>query len=416
SKEERKLGIEVEHFVLEAKSLQATSYHREKGIEDLLRKLAGGNWKPKMEKGHVVGLKGEEAKVTLEPGGQLELSIFPQGSIEEMKDIYLNFVRQVTLILDDWGKKLFCLGYQPKSRLNEISMTPKERYGYMHDYFSERGKYAHNMMKSTCAIHVNLDYFNEEDYEKKNLVANVLSPIVYTVLDNSPFFEGEVREKEGLRRLIWDNCDSDRCGYPSRVFTNGFGYRGYAEYLLNTPPMVYEKGGKLVYSKDKLLKDILLEELNPTKEELEYVLTTVFPDVRTKNHLEIRMGDSLPYPYSFAYICFWKGLIYSQDNLNNLHKRFKGITGDQFLSRKRRLAEKGVEANWGTIPIFQAYRDLLELAEEGLDKGEREYLKPLKTLAEKDITPRQKTLKSLSEGKSNALTWCNLNEIIEKER
>ncbi|MCF7890195.1 glutamate--cysteine ligase [Candidatus Bipolaricaulota bacterium] len=410
--EERELGVEVEHFVLESQSLKATTYYEEDGIEDLLTELTERNWEPKWEEGRVVGLEGESARVALEPGGQLELSILPQDSVEDLRDIYLDFVREVVAILDGWGNALFCLGYQPKSKIEEIPLLPKKRYTYMHDYFGNKGKYAHHMMKSTSAIHVNFDYFDEEDYVKKNLVANVLSPLVYTVLDNSPFFESEVTENEGLRRSIWENCDSERCGFPPGLFKAEFGYRDYAEYLLNTPPMVYEKGGELVYSKDKLLKEILLEDLDPNVGELEYLLTTVFPDVRTKNHLEIRMGDSLPYPYSFAYLCFWKGLLYSEDNLDNLYKIFKDITRDQFIERKRKLTEKGLAASWGSDSILSAYRDLLELAEQGLESGESVYLKPLKQLAEKEITPRQKTLNFLSEGKAKALSWCNLNEII----
>ncbi|MEF8849886.1 MAG: glutamate-cysteine ligase family protein [Candidatus Bipolaricaulota bacterium] len=409
------MGIEVEHFILDSQFLKATTYNEEDGVEELLNALVERGWDPRMEEGHVVGLEGKSARVALEPGGQLELSILPQDSIEDLRDIYLNFVKEVVAILDGWGKVLFCLGYQPVSRIDEISMVPKERYDYMHDYFGDRGKYAYNMMKSTGAIHVNLDYFDEGDYVKKNLVANVLSPLVYTVLGNSPYFEGEVSEREGLRRLIWENCDSDRCGHPSELFVDGFGYENYANYLLNTPPMVYKKGGELVYSEDKLLKEILLEELDPTREELEYLLTTVFPDVRTKDHLEIRMGDSLPYPYSFAYLCFWKGLLYSETNLNDLYERFKNITAEQFRDRKRRLGERGVKAGWGSDSVFSAYRDLLGLAERGLESGERECLRPLKVLAEKEITPRQKTLRSLSERRSVALAWCNLNEIIERE-
>ncbi|MFB6214344.1 MAG: glutamate-cysteine ligase family protein, partial [Candidatus Bipolaricaulia bacterium] len=164
---ERKMGVEVEHFVLDSQSLKATTYYEEDGVEDLLAALADRNWDPKTEEGHLVGLEGESARVALEPGGQLELSILPQDSIEDLQDIYLNFVREIAAILDGWGKAPFCLGYQPESRIDEIPMVPKERYDYMHDYFGDRGKYAYNMMKSTGAVHVNLDYFDEEDYVKK---------------------------------------------------------------------------------------------------------------------------------------------------------------------------------------------------------------------------------------------------------
>ncbi|MFB6291490.1 MAG: glutamate--cysteine ligase [Candidatus Bipolaricaulia bacterium] len=413
SREEGEMGIEVEHFVLDKETLKATSYHREEGIEDLLRNLAKGNWEPKLEEDNIVGLKGERARVALEPGGQLELSVLPQSSIEELETIYLDFVKEVSSILDPWDKNLFCLGYQPRSRVDEISFLPKKRYEYMYEYFSDKGKYAYNMMKGTASIHVNFDYFDERDYEKKNLVANILSPLVYTVLDNSPYFEGSVFTRPNLRQLIWENCDADRCGYPVGLFSGQFGYEDYAEYLLNTPPIAYEKEGELVYSKDKLLKDILLEDLNPTSGELDYLLTTVFPDVRTKNHLEIRMGDSLPYPYGFAYLCFWKGLLYSEKNLENLYSRYEGISQEEFLERKRRMTERGVGTG-GQSGVFSTYRDLLDLAEQGLKPGEKQYLEPLIVLANEELTPKQKTLNSVSSEKAERLSWCNLSEIINR--
>jgi len=415
SEDERKLGIELEHFVVGTETLKATSYPEEKGIETLLRALANRNWEPKLEREHVIGLKGERAEVGLEPGGQLELSVLPRSSVSDLETIYLDFVKEVISILKDWDKSLLCLGYQPESTVDEIPIIPKERYNYMYDYFGNKGKYAYNMMKATGAIHVNLDYFSERDYVKKNLVANVLSPLVYTVLDNSPYFEGEISDENGLRRLIWENCDTVRCGYPAGLFDGEFGYTNYAEYLLKTPPMVYKKEGKLVYSKNKLLEDIFLEDIDPTREELDYLLTTVFPDVRTKDHLEIRMGDSLPYPYSFAYLAFWKGLLYDEDNLTELYDKYEDVTEKEFLDRKRCLTERGTDAKWGEKDLFSAYRDLLELASEGLEPEEREYLEPLIELAEKRITPKRKTLGSSDKGKVKALSWCNMNEIINQE-
>ena len=411
----RRIGIELEHFVVEAGLLEAVSYYQKGGIEDLLKAMAERGWDPEIEGGHVLGLEGDKAGIDLEPGGQLELSIFPQESIQTLEEIYLDFVNEVTSILDGWGNNLICLGYQPTSSVNEIPMLPKERYDYMYDYFGNKGKYAYNMMKSTCAIHVNLDYFDEEDYVKKNLVANALSPLVYTVLDNSPFFEGKVNEEKGLRRTIWENCDPNRCGHPVGVFSKDFGYRDYAKYLLNTAPMVYKRGEELIYSKDKLLKDILLEELDPTGEELEYLLTTVFPDVRTKGHLEIRTGDSLPYPYSFAYLCFWKGLLYNRDNLDILYERFRNITDYKYEERKKSLNEKGVEANWEGVPVFSAYQELLRLAEQGLEPDEIDYIKPLKDLAEAENTPSGKTIEALGQDKADALAWCIMNEVINKK-
>jgi len=414
-REERKLGIEVEHMVVEADSFRAVNYYEDEGIEDLLKALVGRNWDPVTEEGYVIGLENSNANVSLEPGGQLELSILPRKTISELEEIYLSFVRGVVAILDSWDKSLLCVGYQPKSCIDEIPMVPKQRYDYMRDYFGNKGKYAYNMMKGTGATHVNLDFRDEQDYAKKNLVANILSPLVYSVLDNAPFFEGEVNRKPGLRRKIWENCDEERCGYPSSLFGGDFSYSDYAKYFLSVPPMVYSKDGELVYSEDKPLEDILLEDLEPSEEEIEYLLTTIFPDVRTKDHLEIRMGDSLPYPYNIAYLAFWRGLLYDEANLDNLYERYKRLSSDQFLERKEKLADNGPKAAWGRETVFSAYRNLLELAETGLGSEDKGRLESLMELAKEEITPRDKTQKLLSEGKVKALSWCNMNEIINQE-
>ncbi len=410
-----KLGMEVEHFVLETDSLRAVTYCQEEGIEDLLESLAAAWWSPKGRARHFLGLEGERARVTLEPGGQLELSIFPQESLTDVEEVYLDCVRQVLSILEERGMSLYCLGYQPESGIAEIPILPKERYDYMADYFRDRGKYAHNMMKATGAIHVSFDYAHREDYVRKNLVANALAPLVYAVLDNAPFFEGEVYEGKGLRRRIWENCDRDRCGHPEGLFYGDFGYRDYAKYLLAVPPMVYKEGGELIYSGEKTLEDILLEELEPTEEELEYLLTTVFPDVRTKNHLEVRMADSLPYPYSLAYLAFWKGLLYSRENLEELYGEYKALSADDFRERKGRISDRGVEAKWNSGSVFSTFRELLRMARRGLGPGEQGYLKPLEELAQAGLTPREKTLEGLSDGKIEGLAWCNLNNAIGSE-
>ena len=408
---ERKLGMEIEHFLLKHPSLRAVSFSEPDGVEDLLTSLAEGDWIAKEEKGHVVGLESEQARVNLEPGAQIELTILPQDSIENLELIYLDFVKEVNSILNEQETSLFCVGYQPETSVEEIPLIPKERYRYMYDYFRSKGRYAHNMMKGTAAVHVSLDYYREKDYVKKNLVANALAPVVYTALDNSPFFEGSVYEGNGLRHKIWDNCDPDRSGRPPGVFGGRFGYKEYAEYILNVAPMVYKRGGELIYSKEKLLQDILLEELEPDKSELEYLLTTVFPDVRTKNHLEIRMGDSLPYPYSMAYVAFWKGLLYDRENLNLLFNLYKNLTEEKFLKYSSELYRGGRNTIWDSGGTILGYEDLLELAGRGLTAGEKKYLDPLQDLAERKLRPKENTLGHLQEGKTAALSWCNMNEV-----
>ena len=401
-----KLGLELEHMVLDGETLETLSYREEGGIEDLLRALTEQDWEPVLEGGHVVGLTSEEANVTLEPGGQLELSIGPRDSLDELESLYREFLQEVLSILEKHGSKLMALGYQPESRVKDIEIIPKPRYDYMYDYLGDKGEYAHNMMKGTGAIHVNVDYFNETDYIKKNAVANYLAPVVYAVLDNSPFFEGEVYDAGSLRARIWDNCDPDRCGYPEGVFVGRFGYEDYAEYVLNVPVMVYKKDGNLVYEKEDKVSDIMDE--NTTEEELEYLLSTVFPDVRTKGHLEVRMADSLPYPYSLSYAAFWKGLLYDRKNLDFLYRRYRGVSPAEY-SETREEVRSGKGGGAVSDETFSFYRELLKAAESGLAENEVEYLEPLKKLTAEGETPKARTLNRLDRGKQRALSWCEID-------
>lgn len=408
---ERKLGLELEHVVVEEGSLKATSYYEEGGIEDLLLDLSEFDWDPVNENGHVVGLEADRASLTLEPGGQVEISIAPKRALSDLEDIYLDFLKKATSILGQRDKRLLALGYQPETGIEDIKIVPKKRYDYMYDYFEDKGEYAHNMMKGTGAVHVNLDYANELDYVKKNAVANFLTPVIYTALDNSPFFEGRIHETGSLRAMIWNNCDPDRCGYPDGVFDGRFGYRDYAEYLLEVPVMVYRKDGELVFDREKRVKDVIDEDL--TDGELEYLLSTVFPDVRTKGHLEIRMGDSLPLTYSIAYAALWKGLLYDRENLDFLHRRWNGLDPDEYHETLEKVRQGNESRTEGSGGVFSFYRELIKAAENGLPSEEEEYLEPLKRLAEEGVTPKSKTLNRLDGGKEEALAWCDMKNGLE---
>lgn len=407
----RKLGLELEHMVVEEDSLATTSYYEEGGIEDLLLDLSKYDWEPVYEGEYLLGLKADRANLTLEPGGQVELSISPRESLADLGRIYLDFLEKATAILDRRGKRLLALGYQPETSIEEIKLLPKKRYDHMYDYFGDKGEYAHNMMKGTGAIHVNVDYTNELDYVKKNAVANYLAPVVYAALDNSPFFEGRIHDRGSLRAMIWDNCDPDRCGYPDGVFSERFGYRDYAEYLLEVPVMVYWKNGELSYEREKRVKDVIDREL--TKGELEYLLSTVFPDVRTKGHLEIRMGDSLPLPYSMAYAAFWKGLLYDGENLDFLYRRCSELSSAEYQEAREKVYRENEISDGGFGEFFSFYRELIKSAENGLQSEEKKYLEPLKEFAEEGITPKSRTLNRLDEGKEEALSWCDMKNGLE---
>ncbi|MFW5985711.1 MAG: glutamate--cysteine ligase [Halanaerobiaceae bacterium] len=402
------LGIEVEHFVVQQKDLTAVPYFGEQGIESILQSLADCGWQEVYEGKHLLGLDRENMDITLEPGGQLEISIAPRKRISEIDDLYQSFLAELIPILESQGAYLMNLGYQPQSRIQDIPLLPKKRYDYMYDYFKKKGKYAHNMMKGTAAVHTSYDFSSEKDFIKKCRVASFLVPIIYIMFDNTPFFEGEVYSQPGLRSLIWDNCDRERCGPLPGVFSEQFGYGKYAEFLLNTPPIIWKHNGELTYTEKKPLHKLLnLEKLS--KKQLEYLLTMVFPDIRIKNCLEIRAADSIPYPYNISYLSFWEGLLYNDENLDQLHKLVEKFSPEEINQLRSNILNQGLEAKIAGKKVNSFFAELLSLSRTGLPDEEKKYNDLLQDLFATGNSPRLQILNELARGKKEALDWCIIN-------
>nr|MBC8382633.1 hypothetical protein [Candidatus Cloacimonadota bacterium] len=200
-----KIGAEFEHFVVRENYLSAVHYdeNSKDGIRDLLNYLLQKGWTGSFEGDDLIGLEKDGSTITLEPGAQIELSTQHTSTLSEMEQIYKNFVFDLVPWLADQHQLLVALGYQPHSKIEEISFIPKQRYVFMSDYLAQKGRYALNMMKGTASTQLTLDYLTEEDYTKKFQVACFLAPILAILTDNSPIFEGKRYKKYALRTNIW---------------------------------------------------------------------------------------------------------------------------------------------------------------------------------------------------------------------
>lgn len=405
-KKEYKIGVEFEHFILD-ENLSAISYFEEHGIEFLLEKLSAqknSNWQRKYEGDNLISLESKNKTITLEPGSQLELSIVPQAKIKNIEKIYLNFIKEISQILAKYNYKIVALGYQALSSINEIKMLPKKRYDFMYKYFKNKGQYAHNMMKGTASVQMSIDYRNEKDYIKKMRVGYFLSPLIYYLFDNTPFFEGEIAPNKSIRANIWAKCDDQRSGIIKGVFDKKFGYQDYAEYLLNTPPIFKKSNNKLVYTGEKLMKQIMI---NDNKKEIEHLISMVFPDVRTKKYIEIRSADALPYPYNFSFIVFLKALFYNQNNLDYLFEKSLKYNQKEFLNFQNKIIEKKEFE-----PRKKLIEELIRRSQKALDSEETKYLKFWETAYNNYGPLKFKTLTKLNKNNKNikeALDWCVLN-------
>ncbi|MBM7624890.1 glutamate--cysteine ligase [Sporohalobacter salinus] len=414
--ENKAVGVEIEHFVIDSSTLKTISYSDEDGIEKILASLVNQGWEGKKEGKNLIQANKEGAVITLEPGGQLEISMEPEKRIKELEDRYYLFLKELLPILDYNDQLLVTAGYQIESKISEIEWNPKKRYRIMSEYLGKRGKYAHNMMKGTGSIQVALDYIDEEDFIKKFRIANTLSPVIAALFDNAALFEGEECEKYNIRTNIWSNCDSDRCGTVKEAFDENFGYRKYAEYILNRPPILLKQGSEFISTGQKTCREIFENE-NLDQEELEHVLTMFFPDVRAKNFIEIRMIDSLPPELNFSAIAFWKGLLYDVDNLDRAYELITDITYEEVQEAREDIVIRGLAAKLGNYNVLELGKRLLQWAKEGLSDIEKEYLTPIEKLLNDRKTPADKTKEKLAKGfsKREAIDWLILNSRLETE-
>lgn len=410
-----KIGVEFEHFVIDVDTMRTISYYGKDGVAETLKELENIGYKGMYEGEYILGLVKGNKNITLEPGSQLELSINASNNIAELEREYFEFLEDLIPILEKKNQGLMATGYHPVTKIDEIRLLPKQRYDYMFNYFKTRGTHAHNMMKGTAALQVSLDFKSEEDYIKKFKIANALSPVLYAMFENVYYFEGEPTENHNMRSFIWKNCDTDRSGTVEGALEEDFGYRRYAEYILNRPPIFINRNGEEIYTGHKKAREILDPE-DYKVEELEHILTMFFPDVRTKKYVEIRMMDAVPYPLNFGAIALLKGLLYDEDNLEELYRYISCIHIEDVDRAKEDMMKYGLGAKLGDKTLLEIGKYLVELAKKGLSPKENRYLKPLEDMISDGKNPYEITRERAKIGKKEALDWCLLNDLVEVRR
>jgi glutamate--cysteine ligase len=365
--------------------------------------LTKKGWEPIYEGNYLISLNNKGARINLERGAQVELSIKPQKNIKKIEKVYLSFITDILPILKEWGKILLCLAYQPVSSVKDIPQVPKKRYKYMKKYREIIGKYNTIFHTGTASLQCSIDYKDEDDFRKKCRVATFLSPVIYSMFDNAPFFEGKLYEGNALRVQIWDDYEKIRCGFIKGVFNRDFNYRMYADYLLNIPPIIVKKDEQFEFANVKLLKDILESE-QVTQTQIDHFLSMVFPDVRVRKYIEIRMCDAIPYPLSMGYLALLKGLLYDKENLDRLYTLSCKYSEKVIKLAKSKIKTEGIETEFAGTTINKFFYRIIEMAGDGLIAEERKYLSNIEDwLKDGKLPPRRMILENYHHGKKNAL-------------
>lgn len=368
------LGMEFEHFLLDRETLRSYDYFEENGQRQMMKDLTEKDWKIIIqEDDYILGLEKNGDTITLEPGGQVEISLRPLTSVIEIEKYYLEVIEEINNVLMP-NQMLAGIGYHPVTRIEELSLLPKKRYAMMYDYFQDNGIFCHNMMKGTAATQVSIDYKDEEDFIKKFRVANYISPAMASLFDATPFFEGVPTIGKNMRARIWAETDVKRSKLIPGSLTTHFDFKSYAEYLLKLPPILLYTEGKLIYSKDEPLLSSL-SKYPFYESELEHHQSMVFPDVRLKRFIEIRMPDSLPFPYSLAVGALVKAVFYTPSLLEKYYQESLAYDDAWVESQNTNLQAFTNLSLMDTLDSLKL--NLLNDAQLVLSEGERVYIKQL---------------------------------------
>jgi len=372
-----RMGTEHEKFGFNKQTMKPLAYDGPAGIRAMLEGMTRFGWEPVTEGNNPIALLRGKANITLEPGGQLELSGAMLETLHETADENQQHIDEVKTVANEIGAGFIGLGFAPEWKREDFDWMPKGRYKIMREYMPKKGKLGIDMMLRTCTVQTNLDFESEADMVKKFRVSLALQPLATALFANSPFKEGKDTGFKSYRSQIWTDTDPDRCGMLPFVFEDGFGFERYVDYMLNVPMYFVYRDGKYIDASGQDFKDFLKGKLAARPGELPSIndwadhITTAFPEVRLKRYLEMRGADSGPLPMLSALPALWVGLLYDQGALDAAWDLVKGwsVADHDFL--RRETPKTGLATQFKGRPLAELGREVVEIAHAGLRARKR---------------------------------------------
>ncbi|MGR3372394.1 MAG: glutamate--cysteine ligase [Paracoccus sp. (in: a-proteobacteria)] len=372
-KDRWRIGTEHEKFGYDDARKLPLPYEGRTSITAMLEGLRDRfNWTPVLEGGKLIGLERDGANVSLEPGGQLELSGAPLETIHQTCDEVNSHLAEVEAVAKDIGAGFIGLGAAPIWGQDQMPMMPKGRYRLMTDYMGRVGTLGTQMMYRTCTVQVNLDFASEADMVQKMRVALALQPVATALFANSPFLDGKPNGMKSWRAHIWQNLDAARTGMLPFVFEDGFGYEAWVDYVLDVPMYFVYRDGKYIDALGQSFRDFLDGRLPalpgevPTLSDWADHMTTVFPEARVKKYIEMRGADGGPWRRLCALPALWVGLTYDQGALDAAWDLVKDWDAETRDGLRIAAGRDGLQAEAGGIHMHDLAREVLAIAEAGL--------------------------------------------------
>ncbi len=401
---EWRIGAEMEKLVVDAETGEAATYSR---INALLEALQGmGHWQGVYEGEHLVALKDQTSSVTLEPGGQLELSGALCPDIHCCQRGFATHNTEITAAASSLGLRFLGLGVQPFSGLENIGWVPKTRYDIMGPYMRHTGDMGQRMMKQSAGLQVNFDYRNEDDCFRKLRLAFYLAPLFYALFANSPLLDGKPSGFLSTRGEIWSRTDKDRSGLIPRMLHPGAGFSDYVEYALDVPMyFIIREGRYLSLTQNRFtFRQFIADGFaghHALLGDWDLHLSTLFPEARLRPQIEIRSADSLPPYMTMSVAALVKGIFYDDQGLEETSSLFRTLTPEALTILYRQAWKTGLKTPFQNGTLQSLAQQVIRISRQSLirqadvneyGQDESTYLDSIEELAVTGVTLAERLL------------------------
>lgn len=407
------IGIEHEKTAVLEDSFEAVPYEGRRSIRELLVRARRFGYEPVLDHGNqIAGIAGMET-LSLEPGGQVELSGSPFRTLAEVSDEHLHHVARMKAIAAELGIRLLGIGYRPFGTLEQMPWMPKTRYKVMRSFMPTRGSHALHMMLMTGTVQTSLDFTSEEDCADKVRAAGSISSLVAALYANSPIVAGRDTGMQTFRYRVWDDVDPARCGLLPFFFDDeGFTYRRYLEWALQAPMLFIRRSGEYVTMDGISFAQFMAQGHRghtATFTDFEDHMTTLFPEIRVKQVIEMRSADAADVAISNALPALFMGILYDRGEREAATALTDGLSFEQRIRLQRDVANEGLRARIGESgrTVQEASRELVGLARRGLERigfgDDARFLDPLAEIAESGRSPADRLREAYARGGPAAL-------------
>ena len=407
-----RIGTETEKFGVVGSPPEALPYSGPVSVLAVMSQLAtrfGWAAESEIPGGPPIALKRGLASITLEPGGQLELSGAPLSDLHATCAEMEHHVRELELVSIPLGINWLSIGFHPFARRGQLPWVPKSRYAIMRDYLPIHGSGALDMMQRTATIQVNLDYEDERDALTKTRIFLRLAPIVQAMTAHSPLSESRLSSWQSLRGDVWLRMDQSRSGLIETLWKAANPrYETYVDWALDAGMFLFKRGNQVIANTGQTFRSFMADGFDghrATFDDWVLHLNTLFPEVRLKKTIEVRSCDAQPMDTLLAVPSIWTGIGYDDFALESAERLTHTLTYEEVRAAQPELVRSGLQATLGGRLLREWADEILAIAEGGLCRrarhnpsgaDETRFLVPLTRLIQSDLTPAARLKRKLA--------------------